>query len=124
MYNYINFTPSFNNQTNNSMPNLRFEAINASNNRLPVEVEDINNKRSGLYCEKVFTPDRLRHYLTKDAYKLMQDTVEKGKNITREIADQVAAGMKSWALGNGATHYTHWFQPLTGSTAEKHDAFF
>ncbi|MCL4112299.1 UNVERIFIED_CONTAM: hypothetical protein GTU68_015029 [Idotea baltica] len=66
----------------------------------------------------------MRQFLTKDAYKSVLSAMELGTKIDRNIADQVAAGMKDWALTKGATHYTHWFQPLTGGTAEKHDAFF
>ena len=106
------------------MPTLRFNALKASSSRPPVNVEDITNKRSSIYCDKVFTQENLRHYMTKDAYKMMEDAIDSGSKITRDVADQVAAGMKAWALEHGATHYTHWFQPLTGNTAEKHDAFF
>jgi len=107
------------------MPTLRFNAIQESNTREPVLVEDISDKRSDIYCKKVFTKENLMHFMTKDAYKSLEHAINGGKKkITRDIADQVAAGMKAWSLENGATHYTHWFQPLTGSTAEKHDAFF
>ena len=106
------------------MPTLRFNALKASSSRPPVNVEDITNKRSSIYCDKVFTQENLRHYMTKDAYKMMEDAIDSGSKISRDVADQVAAGMKAWALEHGATHYTHWFQPLTGNTAEKHDAFF
>jgi glutamine synthetase len=66
----------------------------------------------------------MRHYLTKDAFIGVMNAIQFGKKIDRNIADQVASSMKDWALSKGVTHYTHWFQPLTGSTAEKHDAFF
>ncbi len=66
----------------------------------------------------------MRQHMTKDAYQSVMDAVEFGTKIDRKIADQVASAMKDWALSKGATHYTHWFQPLTGATAEKHDAFF
>ena len=66
----------------------------------------------------------MRQYLTKDAYKSVMDAIENGTKIDRAIADQIASAMKDWSLSKGATHYTHWFQPLTGATAEKHDAFF
>ncbi len=106
------------------MPSLRLNAIKVSDSRQPLKVEELSPRRSDLFCKKVFTQEDLRHYMTKDAYKSMLASIDQGTKISREIADQVAAGMKAWSLENGATHYTHWFQPLTGSTAEKHDAFF
>ena len=66
----------------------------------------------------------MRSYLSNDAYKAYNQSIEQGQKITRELADQIAAALKSWAMEKGTTHYTHWFQPLTGSTAEKHDSFF
>ena len=106
------------------MSTLRFDAIKESMNRKPVVVAELSPRRSDLFCKKVFTQEQLRHYMTKDAYSAMEQAIYNGTKIDRDIADQVAAGMKAWALENGATHYTHWFQPLTGTTAEKHDAFF
>ena len=66
----------------------------------------------------------MQQYLTRSAYESVMNAIEKGTKIDRKIADQVAVSMKDWAMSKGATHYTHWFQPLTGATAEKHDAFF
>jgi glutamine synthetase len=66
----------------------------------------------------------MREYLTKEAFSSIMDAIKKGSKIQRHIADQVAVAMKDWAMSKGVTHYTHWFQPLTGSTAEKHDSFF
>ena len=85
---------------------------------------EIPKKLSELYCENVFSESTMREYLTKEAYQSILDAIKYGKKITREIADQVAVAMKEWAMSKGATHYTHWFQPLTGETAEKHDSFF
>ena len=65
----------------------------------------------------------MQEFLTREAYQKLIDVIEKGETIERKVADQIAAGMKSWAMSKGATHYTHWFHPLTGTTAEKHDAF-
>jgi len=84
----------------------------------------IPKKLSELYCENVFSKYSMKEFLTKEAFDSIHDAVEKGTKIKREIADQVAVAMKDWAVSKGATHYTHWFQPLTGSTAEKHDSFF
>ena len=107
-----------------NMSTLRFHAVKESLNRKPVDVQEISQKRSDLFGKKVFNSDALRNFMTKDAYSAIQDAVDHGKKINRTMADQVAAGMKAWAMETGATHYTHWFQPLTGITAEKHDAFF
>jgi glutamine synthetase len=66
----------------------------------------------------------MKEYLSSDAYQGIVNSIENGEPIPRDLAEQIASAMKAWALGKGATHYTHWFQPLTGTTAEKHDAFF
>lgn len=81
-------------------------------------------KLSELYCQNVFSEDKMKEFLTKEAYSAVMNAIKKGVKIQREIADQVALGMKNWAMSKGVTHYTHWFQPLTGTTAEKHDSFF
>lgn len=83
-----------------------------------------NGRRSELFGSNVFNEQTMRQHLTKDAYEGVMSAVRFGKKINRNIADQVASSMKDWALSKGVTHYTHWFQPLTGVTAEKHDAFF
>ncbi len=83
-----------------------------------------DGKISDLYGENVFHLDVMREYLPSDAFKSMLRVIETGDRLDRSVADQVASAMKDWALTKGATHYTHWFQPLTGATAEKHDAFF
>lgn len=81
-------------------------------------------KVSEIYGQNVFHTEVMREYLPSEAYKLVLATIETGDRLDRKVADQVASAMKDWALTKGATHYTHWFQPLTGTTAEKHDAFF
>ncbi len=81
-------------------------------------------KISSFYGENVLTHKKLQSYLSKDASKKLTDAIEEHSKIDAGLADQIASAIKSWALENGATHYTHWFQPLTGSTAEKHDSFF
>lgn len=105
------------------MSKLRFNALYEVSKRKPVPVE-IPERLSKLFNINVFSKETMQEYLTKDAYVHLKDAREKGTKIPREIADQVATAMKEWALSKGATHYTHWFQPLTGATAEKHDAFF
>ncbi len=102
---------------------LRFNALQEVLNRKPIKVNE-NKKRSSLFGENVFNKDAMREHLTKDAFKGVMSAIDHGSKIDRKIADQVAASMKDWSLAKGATHYTHWFQPLTGGTAEKHDAFF
>ena len=102
---------------------VRFKAMELVQNRKPLEVKEVN-KRSEIYGKNVFNETAMRQYLTNEAYKGVMSAIEHGKKIDRKIADQVSSSMKEWALSKGVTHYTHWFQPLTGATAEKHDAFF
>ena len=102
---------------------LRFNALKEALNRKPVEVDE-SIRRSKLFGENVFNETTMRQYLTKEAYNGVMSAIQEGTKIDRKIADQVASSMKDWALSKGVTHYTHWFQPLTGGTAEKHDAFF
>jgi glutamine synthetase len=83
-----------------------------------------NQKYSSLFASHVFTDAVLEQYVNKETYNQVAYAVNKGSKINRSFADQIAASLKAWALSKGATHYTHWFQPLTGGTAEKHDAFF
>ncbi|MCW5517604.1 glutamine synthetase III [Muriicola sp. Z0-33] len=101
----------------------RFAAIASSNNRKAIPIEE-TGRRSELFGTKVFNQERMLQYLTKDALNSVQGAIFSGTQIDRKIADQIAEAMKTWAIAMGATHYTHWFQPLTGATAEKHDAFF
>lgn len=105
------------------MSTLRFKAISETFNRKPVEVKE-PARRSEIFGNNVFNEQAMRQYLTKDSYKSVMDAVVNGSKIDRTVADHVSTGMKEWAISKGATHYTHWFQPLTGATAEKHDAFF
>lgn len=105
------------------MSTIRFKAVDQTFNRKPIPVEE-TKKRSELFGTNVFNESAMRQFMTKDAFQSVMDAIEYGKKIDRKVADQIAAGMKDWALSKGATHYTHWFQPLTGTTAEKHDAFF
>lgn len=101
----------------------RFKAIKESNTRLVIAIEE-NGRRSDYFGKNVFNAKRMLQYLTKDALESVNNAISSGSKIDRKIADQVAEAMKGWAISMGATHYTHWFQPLTGATAEKHDAFF
>jgi glutamine synthetase len=106
------------------MATFRFKALEEVLERQPVEFTAPSDVVSHYYGESVFNQDAMREHLSKEAYKQVMEASEKGTRIERECADQVASGMKAWASAKGATHYTHWFQPLTGTTAEKHDAFF
>jgi glutamine synthetase len=106
------------------MPNIRFQALQAVLNRTTPEVKPPSNKISDYFNSNVFDKKKMKEYLSKEAYLIVVNSVERGEPIPRDMAEQVASAMKSWALSKNATHYTHWFQPLTGTTAEKHDAFF
>ena len=105
------------------MATLRFHAVKESLTYKPIFVEE-KERRSEIFGKNVFNENSMRQYLTKDAFVGVMNAIQFGKKIDRNIADQVASSMKDWALSKGVTHYTHWFQPLTGATAEKHDAFF
>jgi glutamine synthetase len=105
------------------MNKLRFQAIQDAVSRLPKPFHS-DQKKSAIFASHVFTKKVMRTFLTKQAFAEVDEAIQKGTKIKRSIADHVAASMKDWAISMGATHYTHWFQPLTGATAEKHDAFF
>ncbi len=105
------------------MPTIRFHAIQETLRRQPVVIEE-KEKRSDLFGKNVFNELSMRQFMTVEAFESVQNAILYSAKIDRKTADQVAVAMKSWALSKGATHYTHWFQPLTGATAEKHDAFF
>ncbi|MBI2258296.1 MAG: glutamine synthetase III [Flavobacteriia bacterium] len=106
------------------MSNKRNKALETVLNREANFIQESNEKISDTFARNVFHQDMMREYLPSDAYKSMMEAIQTGKRLERKMADQVASAMKDWAISKGATHYTHWFQPLTGSTAEKHDAFF
>ena len=106
------------------MSSLRFQALNAVLTRTIPEVNLPSTKVSEFYASNVFDKKKMKEYLSKEAFESINNSIVHGVRIEREIAEQVASAMKSWAMSKGATHYTHWFQPLTGSTAEKHDSFF
>lgn len=102
----------------------RFKALETVLNRTPQPVILPSTKVSEFFGENVFGFDAMREYLSEEAFNSVKAAMEQSTQIDRKMADQVAASMKAWAQSKGATHYTHWFQPLTGTTAEKHDAFF
>jgi glutamine synthetase len=105
------------------MATKRLRAYQDVLNRKPNPIE-FDGKLSDLYAKNVFHADVMREYLPSETYKSMMEAINNGTRLDRKNADQVASAMKDWSISKGATHYTHWFQPLTGATAEKHDAFF
>lgn len=105
------------------MSNLRLKMVEAAISRKALAVEAPAERPSEYFARKVFNADKMRKYLPKKTYESVMQTINNHTRLTRDVADAVAAGMKQWAMENNATHYTHWFQPLTGGTAEKHDAF-
>ncbi len=102
---------------------LRFKMLETAMSHTPVEVAAPSNNPSDYFGEKVFGRKQMRKYLNKHTYDALMDTIDSKTPLTPDIADAVAAGMRQWALEHGADHYCHWFQPLTGGTAEKHDSF-
>ncbi|MBE0656016.1 MAG: glutamine synthetase III, partial [Bacteroidales bacterium] len=105
------------------MSNFRFKALEVTLTRQRKSLDIPTDKVSNYFGELTFNRSAMQEFLTREAYQKLIDVIEKSEIIDRKIADQIAAGMKSWAISKGATHYTHWFHPLTGATAEKHDAF-
>ncbi|MFN6373582.1 MAG: glutamine synthetase III, partial [Chitinophagia bacterium] len=106
------------------MQSLRFKAID---NLTSVKDEVLVNspaKITAIFGENVFTLKVAREHLSDDAFKSLNNSIKSGQKIDRNVANQIATGMRHWAQSKGVTHYTHWFQPLTGSSAEKHDSFF
>ncbi len=102
---------------------LRFKMVDAAINHTAAKVDIPAGRPSDYFGARVFGRDAMRKYLNKKTFDALVNTMENGTPLPAEIADSVAAGMRQWALEHGADHYTHWFQPLTGGTAEKHDAF-
>ena len=105
------------------MANLRFEVVAEAFNKKPVEVITPIERPSEFFAKNVFNRAKMYKYLPREVYEKLIDVIDNGARLDRSIADAVAKGMKQWADENGVTHYTHWFQPLTEGTAEKHDAF-
>ena len=105
------------------MGNLRFEAVAEASKKKPVEVIAPTERPSEYFGKKVFNRQKMYKYLPANVYEKLIDVIDNGAELDRSIANEVAKGMKQWADENGVTHYTHWFQPLTEGTAEKHDAF-
>src|SRR3982751_622649 len=102
---------------------LRFQAINDLTSTAE-KPQESSAKITAIFGEYVFTLKKAREFLSDDAYKSLIGSIRGGKKIDRTMANQIASGLRSWAESKGVTHFTHWFQPLTGTTAEKHDSFF
>lgn len=105
------------------MENIRFKALEATLNRKPIVFRLPSGKISDYFGEQTFNQVSMQEFLPADAHQQVLRSIETGEKIDRNMADQIAASLKAWAMSKGATHYTHWFHPLTGATAEKHDAF-
>ena len=105
------------------MSNLRFQVVEEAFKKRPLEIKTPAQRPSEYFGKYVFTREKMFKYLSRDVYEKLVDVIDNGARLDRSIADAVAAGMKQWAMEMGVTHYTHWFQPLTEGTAEKHDAF-
>ena len=103
--------------------NLRFQVVEEAFKKRALEVKVPSERPSEFFGKYVFTKQKMYKYLPAEVYNKMVDVIDNGARLDRSIADAVAAGMKQWAMEMGVTHYTHWFQPLTEGTAEKHDAF-
>ncbi|WP_017259231.1 glutamine synthetase III family protein [Pedobacter arcticus] len=106
------------------MSTIRFQALQSVLGRTIPEVKAPSTKISDYYGKNVFNKPKMKAYMSKEAFEAIVNAGENGTPIERDIAENIAAAMKSWAMSQGVTHYTHWFQPLTGTTAEKHDSFF
>ena len=105
------------------MEALRFQVVGEAFKKKPLDVKAPSERPYEYFGKKVFNREKMYKYLPKDVYEKMVDVIDNGSRLDRAVADAVAAGMKQWAVENGVTHYTHWFQPLTEGTAEKHDSF-
>ena len=105
------------------MSGLRFKVVEEASNRKPVAVEIPKERPQAYYASKVFNRAKMYEYLPLDTYKALVNAIDNKEPLSRKVADSVAEGMRQWAVDNGARHYTHWFQPLTETTAEKHDGF-
>ncbi len=106
------------------MSNIRFEALKNAFSHKPMVVNEPEGKVKDYFARDVFTREKMKEYISRDVLDQLFDDVDNGRTIHRDIAGVVAIGIRKWAIERGATHFTHWFQPLTGGTAEKHDAFF
>src|SRR5690606_6244212 len=106
------------------MESLRFKAINDLTSSANGKANGRPTKITSIFNENVFTTKVARDFLSEEAFKSLIGSIRGGKKVDRAVASQIASGLRQWAESKGVTHFTHWFQPLTGSSAEKHDSFF
>lgn len=109
---------------NREIMNSRFNALDLLSNREKINTTPLDSKVSEMFGCNVFNKEAMQQFLSPKLHKQFQTTIQDGKALGRELADHVAEAMRKWALSKNVTHYAHWFQPLTGRTAEKHDSFF
>jgi glutamine synthetase len=112
-----------NSKNKRNMSSLRFKVVEAAFQKKPLEIKIPKERPSEYFAKYVFNQEKMFKYLPKSTYKKLREVIENGTPLEKGVADEVAAGMKQWAMEMGVTHCTHWFQPLTEGTAEKHDAF-
>ncbi len=106
------------------MATIRFKALEEISRREAIKTDLPKEKISAIFGIDVFDREKMRNYIPREAFEAMSAAIDTNTSMDRKTADQIATGMKTWAMERGATHYSHWFQPLNDSTAEKHDAFF
>ena len=124
MFQFLTKSYIFDINLNKHMKSLRTIALKEAQNRVSPEVTSPSNKISDFFGANVFDKRKMKNFLSQDVYEKLVSSIDQGELINQEEANHIAVAMKTWAMTKGATHYTHWFQPLTGSTAEKHDSFF
>ncbi len=105
------------------MSQLRFKALQEAQARKAIKADNLAGSVADYFAQSVFTMSTMQRYLSREVYKQLRQHIKERKPISLSLADHIAAAMKMWAMERGVTHYTHWFQPLTDGTAEKHDAF-
>ena len=105
------------------MSNLRFKVVEEAFKKRPLEIKTPKERPSEYFAKYVFNQEKMFKYLPLKTYRKLRETIESGTPLELSVADEIAQGMKQWAMDMGVTHCTHWFQPLTEGTAEKHDAF-
>src|SRR4029079_3126568 len=103
---------------------LRFQAVNNLSKDVSSVPVQGSSKITSIFGENVFSLKTARKFFSDEAYKSISSSIKDAKKIDRSVANQIANGIRAWAESKGVTHFTHWFQPLTGTTAEKHDSFF
>src|SRR5690625_2832199 len=106
------------------MATIRFQALKDAQKHQPIEPKTSELRHSEIFAQNIFNKKTRRQFLPQESYEELEKAIQTGDKIDRNLADQISTAMKEWAISKGATHYTHWFQPLNGSSAEKHESFF